>query len=172
MEERNMNVYVITENTYKMDVVMRVFEKKYPEIKKRFYKIASLNPNIQTFEEEIEYHAYQRIQDFILNPEYSKKKEVHDFVCGIQTGLKKSEDGYQEVTFVLMRCFEKTYCLDSKEIQIPREYDSYIFAAQQDREKIFQIYDQMGFEKRREGVIEETLEELFQMIYEKNEKKE
>lgn len=158
-----MNVYVITENKYKRDIVTEFFEKKYSKSIDNIETISLHTPSFQCFEEEIEYHAYLRIQQFLQNGKYIKKPD--DWVVGIQTGLMKYEEEYVEVTFVLIHYMGKTYCLDSKMIMIPNEYLKYIHEAQINRTKLFKIYDQMGFENRRKEVIHETLEELLKKMF-------
>lgn len=161
--KREMNVYVITENVYKREAVKNVFNKKYSKSIEKIEMISLHTPSFQVFEEEIEYYAYLRIQQFLQNKDYIKKPD--DWVMGIQTGLMKMDDEYEEVTFVLVHYMGKTYCLDSKMIKIPNEYRKYINMAQTDRDKIFQIYEQKGFENRRMEVIQETLEELIKKMF-------
>lgn len=158
-----MNVYVITENENKKRVVEEVFKKKYSKIIGNIQMISLHTPIFQCFEEEIEYQAYSRIQQFLQNGKYIKKPD--DWVVGIQTGLMKYEERYVEVTFVLVHYIGKTYCLDSNMINIPNEYLKYIHEAQSDRTKIFDIYEKMGFENRRIDVIKETLEELLGKMF-------
>jgi non-canonical (house-cleaning) NTP pyrophosphatase len=158
-----MNVYVITESEYKRDAVKEFFENKYSNLLNHVKMVSLHTPSFQCFEEEIEYQAYSRIQQFLQNQKNIKKPD--DWVVGIQTGLIKFNDDYMEVTYVLVHYMEKTYCLDSKMIMIPNEYKKYIYQAQTDREKIFQIYDQTGFENRRKEVIKETFEELIKKMF-------
>ena len=158
-----MNLYVITDNKYKREIVTDFFENKYSKSIGNIETVSLHTPSFQCFEEEIEYHAYLRIQQFLQNEKYIKKPD--DWVIGIQTGLMKYEEGYVEVTFVLIHYMGKTYCLDSKMIMISNEYDKYIHEAQSDRTKLFKIYDQIGFENRRKEVIHETLEELLKKMF-------
>ena len=158
-----MNVFVITENKQKRDIVTEFFEKKYLKSISNIESVSLHTPSFQCFEEEIEYHAYLRIQQFLQNEKYIKKPD--DWVIGIQTGLMKCDDDYVEITFVLIHYMGKTYCLDSKMIMIPNEYLDYIHQAQSDRTKLFQIFDQMGFENRRKELIHETLEELLKKMF-------
>ncbi len=158
-----MNVYVITENEYKRDALKEFFEKKYSNSIHQVKMVSLYTPSFQCFEEEIEYQAYSRIQQFLQNQKNIKKPD--DWVVGIQTGLIKYNDDYMEVTYVLVHYMGKTYCLDSKMIMIPDEYTKYIHQAQTDREKIFQIYDQFGFENRRKEVIKETIQELLKKMF-------
>jgi non-canonical (house-cleaning) NTP pyrophosphatase len=158
-----MKIFVISKNVYKKDAVENIFSNRYCNMKHEVCLIPSIHPSLQYFEEEIEHQAYLRIQQFLHNSEYLKKPD--DVIVSIQTGLVKRDDEYDEITFVMLYCLNKIYCLESKRIKIPKIYDPMIHDAQMDRNKIFEIYDQIGFENRRKEVIEETLTELLQKIF-------
>lgn len=160
----NMNIYIITENEYKKKVVEKVFMKRYSNIIQNIIRLSSKSIlSNQFFEEEIEFQAYSRIQDFLQNSRNIKKPD--DWVIGIQTGLMKCDDRYEEVSFILIHYMGKTYSIDSKRIKIDPMYNQRIHESQSDRNKIFNIYDQMGFENRRMEILEETLMELLDRIF-------
>lgn len=158
-----MKIFVISENRTKKDAVQKIFHKRYQNLFLEFVLIPPSIPSFQCFEEEIEHHAYNRIQKFLQNSEYLKKPD--DVIVSIQTGLVRDDEEYGEETIVMLHCLGKIYCLGSKRIKIPELYNPKIYDAQMDRNQIFNIYDQMGFENRRKEVIEETLAELLQKIF-------
>jgi hypothetical protein len=160
-----MNIYLISDNIYKKDIVEKVFQKRYKNFTHEIILTKPTIPSIQCFEEEVEHYAYLRIQGFLQNKDYLKKPD--DVIVGIQTGLMKNDDmNYEEITFVMIYYLRRIYSIESKRIKISEIYHSNIYDSQINREKIFCIYEQIGFENRRKEVIEETLQELLDKMFE------
>ena len=125
-----MNIYILSNNEKKIEIIKNTFQKNYPQILFQFHFInIPENNNREYFQNEIEDMALYKIQYFLSN--IQKNLNNDDIIISTQTGLKedineKNEIIYSEMTTILLYYFNRFYHLDSQESIISNKFYSKI----------------------------------------------
>ena len=125
-----MNIYILSNNEKKIEIIKITFQKNYPQILFQFHFInIPENNKREYFQNEIEDMALYKIQYLLSN--IQKNLNNDDIIISTQTGLKedineKNEIIYSEMTTILLYYFNRFYHLDSQESIISNKFYSKI----------------------------------------------